>query len=994
MRDNLRLVFIGFVLFLVIAGSSSGLWAQKKAAAGAQPEINFDSRIKHYLDLNSKDFIQKMAIKEQFLLQLIQNILKEIKARGTQSETLTNLNFKELYAEQENLIDQYSQELDNILSLLNDLEQLEKYTVQSENTKLLSEINKLKEDLKESLGSRNNIQKSPKPSSKLKQLIRNYSVDMDSILNTYELLVKFEKEAQARNDQEVLGEIQQQKEKIIKIIGNYSPQGDSLVQKQLVQDDVEESEKIIDILKEVEQISARMGTDSIPAGDTEGVKQQMLEEIDNRLLQLSGKTSSEMPQISITELLKEWRAKKTADFQIRLTKYRVLYNGLLKTAAAEEKNRMLEDALGDAMMNYSSRNFDLAEMQFKDILRNYGMAFPQADGIYFYLGETYYARSFYDAAFEKFEELVNNFPNSKFLGPSLWKLMLISYTYNMKDKFFGFFDKVKDLSNALSAEEQGNAYYLAGYLYATNGDFKKSRTYLEMIQENTPYYLPGQYLLGIVYINLENFTKAKKILETVGNAQNYPWSDVNLANLRNEAIIRLGLLHYHLGEYQKAVEVLGRVSQGYEGYDKSLMAQAWAELKTGKYEDTISKVNQLLSKHLTSNFTYEALVVSAHCKRILNRPEEAKADLDYISSAQTAMELSNQYYEERKRIMEQAKELERLESSVLERQDQSLYEDVSKIRGAVQEALLGLNYQGFAGKQLLEDFTDERKKIVRQIEYFDSMIQQAKTEGQEDMLLVAEKQKARLISLLENYDKASAGMNVNAFITHPLATKEGGIRYRRGMIKNMVQDMLAEKKQVERDIQNLSKLIESQQNKTGVSAEIDLELLQEDLASLKNQLNRLQIWLANNAVDESSTNFEKWADFSGFGMSDINFSSLLERERKIATYSENIEAIERLLAKKRKSLESKVTDYDQKMLKLIENMNEEKARVEKQERKKYFDTIYFDTKQKEVERQVLKNEYEKILEEELKRGDLKETLEKNKTPEQNQEVKKSDEQDF
>ncbi|MBN2090400.1 tetratricopeptide repeat protein, partial [candidate division KSB1 bacterium] len=879
----------------------------------------------------------------------------------------------------------------NILSLLHDLEQLEKYMAHSENKKLLSEINKLKDDLKESLGSRKNIKKSQKPSSEIKQLIRNYSVDMDSILNTYELLVKFEKEAQARNDQEVLGEIQKQKEKIIKIIGNYSPQGDSLVQKQLVQDDVDESEKIFDILKEVEQLSARMGNDSIPAGDTDVVKQEMLGEIDSRLLQLSGKKSTEIPQISITELLKEWRAKKTADFQIRLTKYRVLYNGLLKTAAAEEKNRMFEDALGDAMMNYSSRNFDLAEMQFRDILRNYGTTFSQADGIYFYLGETYYARSFYDAAFEKFEELVNNFPQSKFQGQALWKLMLISYTYNLKDKFFVFFDKVKDLSNALSAEEQGNAYYLAGYLYATNGDFKKSRTYLEMIQENTPYYLPGQYLLGIVYINLENFTKAKKILEAVGNAQNYPWSDVNLANLRNEAIIRLGFLHYHLGEYQKAVDVLGRVSQGYEGYDKSLMAQAWAELKTGKYEDTISKVNQLLSKHLTSNFTYEALVVSAHCKRILNRPEEAKADLDYISSAQTAMELSNQYYEERKRIMEQAKELERLESSVLERQDQALYEDVSKIRGAVQEALIGFNYQGFASKQLLEDFTDERKKIVRQIEYFDSMIQQAKTEGQEDMLLVAEKQKARLISLLENYDKASAGMNVNAFITHPLATKEGGIRYRRGMIKNMVQDMLAEKKQVERDIQNLSKLIESQQNKTGVSAEIDLELLQEDLASLKNQLNRLQIWLANNAVDESSTNFEKWADFSGFGMSDINFSSLLERERKIATYSENIEAIERLLAKKRKSLESKVTDYDQRMLKLIENMNEDKARVEKQERKKYFDTIYFDTKQKEVERQVLKNEYEKILEEELKRGDLKETLEKNKTPEQNKEQKKEDE---
>jgi len=964
------------LIIISISWSSAANNESIKDTAKNQHEVDFQSRIKHYLDVQAKDFIQKMAVKEQFLLQMIQNITKELQKHGNKSKITKEIGFKKIYEEQENLIEQYSQEVNNILKLMDELEDLEEYIIHSENKKLLVEIQDLKSNLQSTLGEQTNAPKNVISRSLPVELTGSASTELDSVLNIYDLLVQFEREARLRNDAEIIKEIEKQKQQIVKIIGNYSPQSDSLNQQKVIGEYIDESEKVVKILREIDKISSKFGVDSIrTAADVERVKARMVSSLDGRIMELAGnraaKKTSETP---ITDLFQQWRAQKTADFQSRLTKYRILYRGLIKSSTDSEREKMLENALSDAIMNYSARKFDLAEMQFKEIIKNFGEDFSQIDGVYFYLGEAYYARSYYDAAYKNFEMLTTKYPDSKHLGQALWRLMLISYTYDWKKKFFTHFDKLKDLPASQNAENINNAYYLAGYIYSSMELFKKAKTYLNKIAQETPYYLPGQYLLGIVYINLDNYNRAKKIFEMISKEQNYPWSGVNLASLRNEATMRLGFLHFQRGEYQKAIKVLSQVSQGHQAYDQSLMAQAWAKLKTGRYEESVSKVNNLLSEYLSSNYTYEALVLSAHCKRIMDQPDEAKKDLKYINTAQTVQKLSDEYIEERKRILAQTKELERLETVVLEQRDPEMYEEITKIRDTVNEALLAFNYRGFAGNQLIEEFNDERKKVVRQIEYFDNMLQEAKADARNDLVKAAEKQKERLIGILQTYQPEHSVVNVNHFIEHPLATKEGGIQYRRGVVKNMYQDIVSEKKRLERDVKVLSELIEQHGSRTDISAEVDLEMLQDDLVDLKNKLNRLQIWIANNPMSEVNTDFEKWADFSGFGLSDINYSTLIDKEKKIETYSQNIEAINRLLAKKRKVLETKITNYDRRMSKLSYEVNEEKIRLEKLERKKYFESIYFDTKQKEIERETENEELERILREELWRKNFEDSL--------------------
>lgn len=981
-------------IFIFLFGVMGNVIALNSDNGNDNTEIDFEKRLAYYVNLNSRDFIQKLGVREQFLLQMIQNITKEVAERGPQNVFGDSSGYIKIYAEQNRLISEYSQEVENIVGLVNELEQLENYVIRTENQQILGEIQTLRLNLQAALENRQVYQKQSRlakedfsPDQAL-NLIDRYSTEIDSILDIYETLNFFEEHAKARNDAEILKEIEKQKRLVTNILGYYSPDADAAaggitMGERIVEDYMEESDKIVSILHEIDKIAAKMNLDStLNVRDARKVKSELVTSIDSRLLEISGydvNTKYEGPKVS--DFFDAWRAQKNTEYQAKLTEYQILYVRLISSGTEAQRLRMLERAMSDAMMNYSDREYTLAEMQFNDIKKLFGPYFQQMDGVLFYAGECNFAQSFYDAAMKNYDELYKSFPDSKFIGRALYKLMLITYTYDWKKNFFEYFEKLKDLPASIALEDMNNAYYLASYLYASVGKYKSAETYLTKIEKNSEYYLPGQYLLGIVYANLDSYNKAKSIFEMLSNKSNYPWTDVNMVTIRNEATIRLGFLHYQRGEYEKAISILNQVSKGFEKYDKGLIVQAWAKLKTGKYEESIQKVNTLFSDYVTSNHSYEALVLSAHCKQILEKPNEAKKDLKYVTSAHSVLDMSEDYNNERRRILEQAKELERLEDVVLDRQDKELYDQTTKIRQMINEALLSFNYQGFAGSQLLDEFNDERKEVLRQIEQFDDIIRAAQESGDREVLDLASNQRTRLIRILESHQEDKSVMNVNYFVEHPLATKEGGVKYRRGIMKKMFTDITDEKRRLERDIQMITDLLAKRGASNNFSAELDLEMLEDQLADLKNQLNRLQIWLATNPVPEMETNFEEWADFSGFGMSDINFTSYVDKDTQINAYSQNIATIDRLLARKRALLEQEITNYDAKMEKIEKKVENEKVRLEKLERRKYFENIYFDTKQQEVKHQTENEEFERMLEEELKRSRLEETIQNEPAPE-------------
>ena len=906
--------------------------------------INYNERLEFYLDLKTKRFLQKMSVKEAFLLQFIQNISDELKSRGKKRLSEDDVGFNIIYKESNKLISDYSQEMNKIINIVHELGNLELVLRKSNDLKLLNDVDELKDKLISVLEDRKTTQY--KMSKKdVSALIDEYSGEVDALLKIYEEMSAFEKKAQYMGDIEVVKQLQKQQKRILTVIEMSriaGPKSDDAVESY-----IDETTKLIGILKELEKMETISLDDTVNiVSDIELVRDDVISKIDDRVLSLFGYASG-YNKVTVSEYFNEWKARKLADYQIKLTEYKIVKKQLVSTAHPQERDRMLEHELQSALLDYTDNNHELTLLQFDDILNVYGSYYPQLDAVLYYRNESNYALGYYDDAFDGYNKLIEKYPNSLYSAKSYFKLMHICYTYNWNGKFFQYYENLQAASG-LPLELQEEAHYLAGFLYFNQKEYYKSEKILEKLSLNSEYYLPAQYLLGVVYFNKANYSKGKLIFEKIIENKTFSQFNINLMVIRNEALLKLGYLHYQRSEFTKAIKYFEQVTQGYKGYDSSLMGQAWSNLKKGRYDTTIGKIDVLTNNYIESQFTYEGLVLSAHCKKIQKNVDDALQDLYFVANSKRVMDKADNYNEERKHVLAQLSEVGRLEGRILERQDQHLFPKVMNIRNIINNALISYYYRGSISNRIYEEFNDERRVLINQIEEFENILKFAEENKNYVMAKKAKLQRNRLLLLLDSYPVDKFSSDVNYFIDYPLATKESGIIYRQDIIKKVSTDLLTEKRRIKSDLDMITRLMSSNNSETRMDIVIDLEILEEDLKDLRNQLNKFQVWLANHKISDINTDADYWADFSGFGISDINFSNYYERKQKINTLSKNIAHINNMLMNKKNQLENKIKTFNTQTNQINKELSAEKIRLQKLEKEKYFRDLYFETKTKEA----------------------------------------------
>jgi len=905
-------------------------------------------KLRFYLDLKTKRFLERMSFKEQLLTDMIRNITRELKLRGKGELLKSNIGFEQIYGKSSQILKEYNQEISAIKEIIVELDRLELVIQRKDDLKLLREVELIKDLLTKALDD-HKLGKIKLSNQEIAKMVHDYSREIKSLLRIYDDIDGFQKRAAYMGDSEVVGHIENQKDKIVKIfeesrIASGAPD-------KVVEDYIKEAATIVDVLKQIDQLQQKAGIDSSLYMNADSAREKIVTKIDSRILNLLGYTSGEkMTGRTITEYFNSWKVKKISEYQISYTRYRILRDNLIKTATTEQRDQMLEAEVSDALLSYANNKFELAEIQFNQVLSGYQTYYPSLDGVKFYRSEANYANNYYDAAEQGYVEVLQNHPQSKFLGLCHLRLMAINYTYYRDDRFFNHYEKLLEFVDDIEAEDMNKAHYLAGVVLIRKRQLDEANEALKKISENSQYYLVAQYLRGVALVNLDKFDLAANIFKQIIEKDRNPWTDINISVLRNESLLKMGYLHYQRGEHDQALEYFNQVSKGFDGYDESLIGQAWSNLKKSQYGAAINKVDLICNNFLMSNYTYEALVLSAHCKRAQDRTNAALKDLRYVASARQVLNRVNEYNTERSKVLKQLDQLEILEEKVLEHQNKSLYPKILRARNLINQALASFRFRGAVSSRVMEEYNSERKLILRQVEEFDRIIAYAEEQGEEKMLKDALMQRERMIGVLQKYQLKQPLSNVSYFMDYPLATKEGGIIYRRGILQKLVSELVLEKQIIQKDLQIISELA-SLNVDSKIDITIDLEILEEDLNDLNNQLNRFEIWLSRHQVENIETQTVRWANFSGFGISDINFSLFREKNQQMVGLAKNLATIESILVQKKNNLETRLARFDNEVRKIQKEMESEKVRLEKLEKEKYFQEIYFENKTREIERE-------------------------------------------
>jgi len=916
--------------------------------------IPYEDRLRFYLDLKTKDFLIEMSDKELILLQTIENVTAEVKQRGIEGVAKDDAGFNLVYQKTQTLTENYTAELEAILAMIDEISALSKTLEKERQYGLLEKFQNLKSRLVAALENRKLYKKAPATQSHVTGLIKEYHVEVDSLLRIYNRLEKFRRLAQAKGDTAVLPLVEKQKTAIMLMVADLKT--DSTRTPDLAEAFLKETQQIAVLLTELDKLE-KTATNSLETTiEVETVRRNLVAKIDTRLLQLFGfydYANTRKPVLD--EVFNTWRGERLTDYEARSTEYAVIKKQLLATGNAKERARMLERDLTNALLNYAAERYRVAEMQFDAIVGDYDRYYSNWDAIKFYRAESFYARTIYPSAYESYEALLRDYPNSKFLGLTLLRLLTIAHTLKWEQPFFHYYQRIDSSANRLDSRIVERSRYLAGYYNLNLEKYADADAALSLIPPPSRYHFAAQYLRGIAQTNLDNLGAAQKHFQYIadaGTGVKEPIVGLALADptntlIHNNALMRLGFIHYQRGEFETAIRYFEKVSRGAENYDEALMGLSWSYMKKGDLDKTIATTGTVLGNYLSSNYQYEAMVLSAHCQRLLNQPENALEDFRYVTNAHGVLDLAQEYNDERAQVLSQLGEIDRMEKTALEHQDKQLYNIISEVRQTLFGMLNNFGYRSGAGTMLIDSFSEERQNLYRQIQQLDRLVKEARQAGLIDVARDAVERRNRLVRVLETYQADRSIENVNYFVDYPLATKESGAAYRRQIVLNLFKEMEAEQDRLKDNLVAAHQLISKHGNAV-VNVAVDLKTVQEDFKNLKYRMDRFQTWLSTYKIDEVATDADHWADLSGFGMSDIAFQQINQREQRIDLYSQNLLSIDNVLRDRKATLEDMLRMFDREMRKIEEDLLNEQVRLDKLEHETYFKNSYFDTSASEV----------------------------------------------
>ncbi len=944
-----RAWFLPSVLALIYALPlpllSSPVPSSDEKKAETPVDGTFPDRLAFYLDRQSRDFLEDLAVREKLLVEMLQNIRGELRRRGQRAVRQDELGYKAIYAEADSLSSEYENELRTLVDMVREIEQLQEAVDQTRDLYTWEKLADLRARVLRAIENRELFKKGQYTEARARALVREYHAEVDSVLALYHRLGTLVRAAARRGDREMEQMVVAQMDSIQAWLDSYEAvEIDSLTDAY-----VNELVQVVNVLNRLQALQARaLRLDSRLALQVEEVRRTIVSRLDQRLLALVGYRDFEMgPRVS--ELVQEWKKQQLLDYQAHFARYRAMKRSLLQSATPAERARMLQRDLRDAFNNYVEQDYALAQAQFDLLIDDYGPYFESLPAVLFYRGESYFVRNLYDEALADYQRVVSQFPDSEYLGDSLLRVLVIYQRLHQLAAFDQYFRHLQSLGDNIDRATYEKCQYLAGYVYLKQSRFAEALQALAQVSPDSPYHLTARYLFGLSYINLGDYDQAKAVLAELADQAGSPATDARTALVRNYAALKLGFLHYERGEYEAALAYFDRVSPGLHEFDQALLGAAWAHLKLGHYAQTVAYAERLTRENLASTHAYEARLLGAHAKKLLHQDEAALRDLRYVANARRILELTERYNREQRRVVEQLATLDQLESEILDRRDPHLFAITKQIRQDLQNALQQFRERGSTGLLLLEGYEEERQAILAQIAELDRMIADAFERGDGRVLQEAHQQRERLLKALDVYQADLNVRNVNYFVDYPLAVKEGSEKYRKGIVERLDRALEQETRRVHArltEIQAMKQALTGQRRDP--EAQASLAMLEQQLRALKHRLSRFQIWLADHQVQELQTDFDQWADFSGFGMSDAAFATMREKEEAILQLAENKQSITSILEQRKSILEQRLRAFEEEAQRIERKLHQEKIEQEKKNREEYFEKSYFDTSDKET----------------------------------------------
>ena len=935
-KGHFVLFLLSFLLFLPALSQAASRVKETPI------DREYKKHVQEMIDEKTRDFYFEMVYKEQFLTILLNNLVDELKQRRKEGENLAPI-FEGVLAGAEgadgdSLVQNYSAEMKRIVSLIERFKKLES-KADAENDVVVRERAKAIQDQLRAALSGKFESEAIESRDISNSLLKEYGDEVHQLLRIFQKLERYEDLAKETNNQTALKEIDREKRQILSAFDSQvSPSSNSVEARYF-----REMESLVGLLHELDQFRTRVSPDQEDIlFKIDALKEEILSSTDRHLLRVLGYNDFPLlpSESKFDEFVEEWKATQIFNYKINLTRVRLLRNQLIRQSDLKELNRMFRRDLADALISYQREEYPLAELQFRELLKEY--PFHDVEDITYNLSEIYMAQGKYEKAKREFWQVIHKFPRSRFVNASYFKIMLITEALHQEEQYFQAYQ-------ALEARYRGKpkddifekAHYLTGFVYYEKEKYDKAIEALRVIPDASPFALSAQFLMGSCYAGKQQYRSAAKIFRGV-IAKAEKATDNPRANLiKNNALLKMGMIYYENNEPKEALAYFNRIASGEKAYQSALIGKAWAEYREGKIKYSVEDLDQLFWNFMSSSYVYEAKLLSAHCNRMMGNPDVAARDVRYVENAKKALRILRGKNKEREMVAQRLAELDKIQEDALKRGDRLRFQEVLYLKKKFRRIMENTYPSGKPGFYVLDEFNQEKQRLEDLVADLETYQKIVKKLGYLDLVSSIGQTKRRLLAILGSYRPDRWGSDTDFLSNYPFLQKQSMEQYRKQVIKRMLKEIKSELKKINNDQKQVALLVENARKKQDMGGLVRLDFQAENLEGLSDRLEEYLVFL-NGELDNSEDDAVRYyADFSGFGISDMDFVRLQNIDEKIKTYYDYIDLINRALDVKQLALKDRIFAMNDSLRRVQDNLEKKQMAAYYKRLNQRFETDYF-----------------------------------------------------
>ncbi len=633
-----------------------------------------------------------------------------------------------------------------------------------------------------------------------------------------------------------------------------------------------------------------------------------------------------MPELAET-LLDQWKYNSLLEFKLRQTRTELIRTKLLKTATQEEADRMFRRDLREALQAYAAGDFVLSRLLLRDVIETYP-GVPILDDVLYYAAEASFALNYLDEALRTGERLAGRYPLSPYTAKALAKKLFIQYAYGSVDSLQETYDRLLTVRNRLEDEPFGVASYVAGLAAFNRGAFRDALSALARVPAGTAYAYPARYLSAACHSNLNNDDSAMAVYYRLVSGPSNQERDPVLRRIRNNARLKLGLIYYERGENRRAITLFNQVDDDFQKDDLTLLARAWSAYRSGRPVEALRNTETLLTQTLFSGYQYEAQVLAARSKELLGQSDEALRDMERVRLVGNRPAASLP-----------AASADSLENA----RNRTLFAEANRISRFLSEVPAGPTDDPApgAGDGRLDVATDA---LDRKIGVLDSL--EARAQDRRNWMTLDRIRKLRggAIQALQTRNRKSSDRLGDQ---DPMIRRMGMSVYLRYLFDTLLSDVLEEKRVTAESIAGIDRLSVRSGSGDPMSIRIRMEIRRDELDDYGLRLNQYEVWLRENRPQPFAVEIDRWANFSEYGISNINFSRISEIDGRMTEIASMIRQIDEVHRVKREELSRRIAALLQDVEQIERQMKADLQKKDDQERDRFFQTDYFDTRRRE-----------------------------------------------